>query len=160
MFRHQLSLCAGLLLSAVAVTQASAADLTQDSLRKIATDLASRYDANYAAKNADGMTHVYADNAILISPSGKVVRGSAELKAYYIARFASGAKDHKTTISEVHMQGDGGYGIGTFAVTVAGPDGKEHREEGNLLTVYMHAADGWHLALVIPNAPPHTPAPK
>lgn len=160
MLRHQLCLCASLLLSPVMMTQASAADLTQDALKKIATDLAHQYDTNYDSKNADGMTHVYAGNAILVSPSGKVVRGSAELKAYYIARFASGAKDHKTTISEVHLQGDGGYGVGTFAVTVKGTDGKERRETGNIVTVYMHSADGWHLSLVIPSAPPHKPESK
>jgi len=160
MLRRQLCLCASLLLSPALITQASAADLTQDALKKIATDLAHQYDANYDSKNADGMTHVYASNAILVSPSGKVVRGSAELKAYYIARFASGAKDHKTTINEVHLQGDGGYGLGTFAVTVKGTDGKEHRETGNIVAVYAHSDDGWHVALVIPSAPPHKPEPK
>lgn len=160
MLRHQLCLCASLFLSPAVVAQAYAAELTQDGLQKIATDLARQYDANYAAKNADGMTHVYASNAILVSPSGKVVRGSAELKAYYIARFAAGAKDHKTTINEVHLQGDGGYGVGTFAVTVTEADGKEHREDGNIVTVYMHSADGWHLALVSPSPPLHKPDPK
>jgi uncharacterized protein (TIGR02246 family) len=160
MTRHQLCLCAGLLLSPVMVTQAGAADLTQESLQKIATDLARQYDANYAAKNADGMTHVYASNAVLVSPSGKVVRGRAELKAYYTARFASGATNHKTTINEVHLQGDGGYGVGTFAVIVPGTDGKEQREEGNIVAVYMHSTDGWHLALVIRSTPPHKPASK
>jgi ketosteroid isomerase-like protein len=160
MLRHQLCLCASLFLSPAMVTQAGAAELTQQNLQKVATDLAHQYDANYAAKNADGMTHVYASNAILVSPSGKVVRGSAELKAYYIARFASGAKDHKTTINEVHLQGDGGYGVGTFAVTVKGTDGNEHRETGNIVTVYTHSADGWHLSLVIPSAPPHKPEPQ
>lgn len=160
MLRHQLCLCASLCLSPALITQAGAAELTQQNLQKIATDLARQYDANYAAKNADAMTHVYASNAILVSPSGKVVRGSTELKAYYIARFASGAKDHKTTINEVHLQGDGGYGVGTFAVTIKGADGNEHRETGNIVTVYMHSSDGWHLSLVIPSAPPHKPEPK
>lgn len=95
------------------------------------------------------MTHVYADDAILVSPSGKIVRASAALKAYYVARFAAGAKNHATTIHEVHVQGDGGYGIGTFAVTIHEADGMDRRENGNIVTVYKHTSNGWHLALVI-----------
>jgi uncharacterized protein (TIGR02246 family) len=138
-----------------AAIPAHAEDLTQAKLQQIATDLAHQYDANYAAKNPTGMIQVYAPDAILVSPSGKILRGSAELKRYYVARFASGAKSHATTITEVHLQGDGGYGIGTFAVTVAEPGGGgERREAGHLVTIYRHYPDGWHLALVIPSTLP------
>ena len=65
-----------------------------------------------------------------------------------------GAKDHATTISEVHVQGNGGYGIGHFAVTVPEKDGKEKREEGNLAVIYQREASGWHIKLLVPSALP------
>jgi ketosteroid isomerase-like protein len=133
---------------------ARAGEITEQSLMQAATDLAKQYDTYYAAKDPDGMTKVYASDAILISPSGAVVRGTEGLKPYYQKRFGSGAKDHATTITEVHIQGDGGYGIGHFAVTVPGPDGKDLREQGNLATVYQHEADGWHIKLLVPSALP------
>ncbi len=135
-------------------TPAHAEAITDASLLQAATVLAKQYDAYYAARDPDGMTKVYAKDAILISPSGAVVRGTDGLKPYYQKRFASGAKDHATTITEVHVQGDGGYGIGHFAVTVPGPDGKDLREQGNLATVYQREADGWHIKLLVPSALP------
>ncbi len=121
-----------------AATPLYAEEVTEQSLMRAATDLAKQYDTFYAAKNVEGMTKVYASDAILISPSGAIVRGTEGLTAYYQKRFASGAKDHATTINEVHVQGNGGYGIGHFAVTVPDGEGKTRREEGNLATVYQH----------------------
>lgn len=136
------------------VTVSHADEAKAPALFKIATDLARQYDANYAAKNPDGMAQIYAEDAVLVSPSGKIIRGSTALKNYYTARFAAGAKDHALKITEVHVQGDGGYGLGTFAVTVHTPAGQERREAGHIVTIYKHTDDGWHLALVIPSASP------
>ncbi len=144
----------GCLCAFALVIPAHAEEITEQSLMKAATELAKQYDTYYGAKDVDGMTKVYASDAILISPSGVVVRGTTGLKPYYEKRFASGAKDHATTISEVHVQGDGGYGIGRFAVTVPEKDGKEKREEGNLAVVYQHQADGWHIKLLVPSTLP------
>jgi uncharacterized protein (TIGR02246 family) len=145
----------GCLCTALALAMpARAEDVTEQSLMQAATELAKQYDTYYGAKNVEGMTKVYASDAILISPSGAVVRGTEGLRPYYQKRFASGAKDHVSTIIEVHVQGNGGYGIGHFAVTVPSPDGKELREEGNLATVYQHEADGWHIKLLVPSTLP------
>ncbi len=144
----------GLCAAFAMMLPARAEDITEQSLMQAATELAKQYDSFYGAKNVEGMTKVYASDAILISPSGVVVRGTEGLRPYYQKRFASGAKDHATTITEVHVQGDGGYGIGHFAVTVMGPDGKERREQGNLATVYQQQADGWHIKLLVPSTLP------
>jgi len=50
----------------------SAAD---QALLETAQKLAKQYDNSYGAKDIDGMTKVYAKDAILISPSGLVVKG-------------------------------------------------------------------------------------
>jgi ketosteroid isomerase-like protein len=142
------------ILSSAAMAPLHAEDVTEHSLMQAATELAKQYDSYYGAKNVEGMTKVYAPDAILISPSGLVVRGTAGLTTYYEKRFASGAKDHATTITEVHVQGDGGFGIGHFAVTVPEKDGDEKREEGNLAVVYRHEVDGWHIKLLVPSALP------
>lgn len=149
-----LRLISGCVAALAAVSPLHAEEITDQSLMQAATELAKQYDAYYGAKNPDGMTKVYAADAILISPSGAVVRGTEGLKPYYVKRFASGAKDHATTITEVHVQGNGGYGIGHFAVTVPGPDGKDLREQGNIATVYQKEADGWHIKLLVPSALP------
>jgi uncharacterized protein (TIGR02246 family) len=150
MTRHRMVLAA--LLTAIAVP-AWAAEVTEQALMQAATDLAKRYDDNYNAKNADGMAALYAPDGVLISP-GPVVRGQAALKDYYQSRFALGVSGHQTKVVEVHVQGEGGFGVGQFSVSVPAPGGGTRELHGNLATVYAHAADGWHLRLVAASVPP------
>ncbi len=134
---------------------AFAAGVTEAELFQAATELGHQYDAHYAAKDPEGMASVYAADGVLVSPAGPIVRGSADLKAYYVKRFASGARGHAIKVLEVHVQGDaGGYGINQFSVNVPGPDGSLHEEHGTIVAVYRHDPDGWHMALVGPSIPP------
>lgn len=133
---------------------AFAAGPTEADLMQAATELGHQYDTHYAAKDPDGMASVYASDGELISPAGPIVRGRAALKDYYVKRFSSGAHGHAIKVQEVHVQGDGGYGISQFSVTVPGPNGSSHEEHGTIVAVYHHDPDGWHMALVAPNVPP------
>jgi uncharacterized protein (TIGR02246 family) len=135
---------------------AHAADVTEAELMRAATDLAQRYDANYGAKDPAAMAALYATDGVLVSPSGPLVRGRDALLAYYTKRFASGAHGHKITVTEVHVQGDGGYGINKFSVTTPGAGGALHDVHGTIVAVYGRYPDGWHLRLVEPSIPEAT----
>jgi uncharacterized protein (TIGR02246 family) len=151
---QRLSVVASLtLLAGITATPALAAGLTEAELMLVATDLSARYDANYAAKDSAAMALVYADDGELVSPAGPIVRGRDAIRAYYVKRFASGARGHAIKVLEVHVQGDGGYGINQFSVTVPGPNGALHEEHGTIVTAYRHEPDGWHLSLVAPSVP-------
>src|ERR1700760_638551 len=139
------------LVSGVHCVPAFAAGLSEAELLQAATELSHQYDTHYAAKDPDGMASVYADDGELISPAGPIVRGRAALKDYYVKRFESGARAHAIKVLEVHVQGDGGYGINQFSVNVPGSDGSLHEEHGTIVAVYRHDPDGWHMGLVGPN---------
>jgi uncharacterized protein (TIGR02246 family) len=139
-------------LGAGAALPALAADVTEQELMQAATDLGRQYDANYNAKNAAGMAGLYVPDGVMISP-GPVLHGRAELESYYQSRFAGGATGHQTKILEVHVQGDGGFGVGQFAVSLPAPGGGTHEVHGNLGIVYRHDADGWHFGLVAASVP-------
>jgi uncharacterized protein (TIGR02246 family) len=145
------------LLGVAATVPAWAADVTEQELMQAATELGRQYDANYNTRNAVGMAGLYLSDGVLISP-GPVIRGTAELQKYYQSVFASGATGHQTKIIEVHVQGDGGYGVGQFVVTVPAPGGGTREMHGNLATVYHNGAGGWRLRLVAASVPP--PPPK
>jgi uncharacterized protein (TIGR02246 family) len=140
------------LVAAVGFT-ASAADVTEAELMQAATALAGQYDANYAAKDPAGMAALYATDGVLVSPAGPIIRGRDSLIAYYTKRFASGAKGHAIKVLEVHVQGNGGYGLSEFSVTAPRPNGEFREEHGRIVSVYRHDPDGWHLRLVIPSVP-------
>jgi uncharacterized protein (TIGR02246 family) len=93
-------------LVGITATPAPAAGLTEAELMRAATDLSARYDA----KDSAAMAMVYADDGELVSPPGPIVRGRDAIRAYYVKRFASGARGHAIKVLEVHVQGDGGYG--------------------------------------------------
>jgi uncharacterized protein (TIGR02246 family) len=135
---------------------AHAADVTQSDLMQAAVDLGHRYDLNYAAKDPAAMASLYAADGILVSPSGPIVRGRDALKAYYVKRFASGARGHAIKVDEAHVQGDGGYSVISFSVTVPNAAGALHEEHGSIVAIYGHDPDGWHLRLVQPSVPPVT----
>jgi uncharacterized protein (TIGR02246 family) len=132
---------------------ARAAALTEAELMQAATALARQYDANYAAKDPAGMAALYATDGVLVSPAGPIIRGREALTAYYTKRFASGAKGHAIKVLEVHVQGNGGYGLAEFSVTVPRPNGQLREEHGRIVSVYRDDPDGWHLRLVIPSVP-------
>jgi uncharacterized protein (TIGR02246 family) len=142
----------------VAKIPARAAEVTQQDLMQAAEMLGKGYDDNYNAKNAAGMAALYTSDGVLVSP-GPVIRGEDNLKSYYQSRFDAGAGGHVTKIAEVHVQGDGGFGIGQFSAMVPTPDGGRREIKGNLATVYQHGTDGWHLRLVAASVPP-PPPPK
>jgi uncharacterized protein (TIGR02246 family) len=132
---------------------AQAGNLTDAELMQAATDLAHRYDANYGAKDPAAMAALYATDGVLVSPSGPLVRGRDALLAYYTKRFASGARGHKISVTEVHVQGDGGYGISKFSVTTPDAGGALHDVRGTIVAIYGRYPDGWHLRLVEPSIP-------
>jgi uncharacterized protein (TIGR02246 family) len=139
---------------AVLLLGATPAELAEADLMQAATELARQYDANYAAKDPAAMAALYAADGVLVSPAGPIVRGRDALLAYYTRRFASGAHGHAIKVLEVHVQGDGGYGLSQFSVTVPGPNGSFHEEHGSIVAIYRHDADGWHMRLVEPSVPP------
>jgi uncharacterized protein (TIGR02246 family) len=140
------------LVAAVSLT-VRAADVTEAELMQAATVLARQYDAHYAAKDPAGMATLYATDGLLVSPAGPIVRGREALTAYYTKRFASGVKGHAIKVLEVHVQGNGGYGLAEFSVTVPKTNGEVREEHGRIVSVYQHDPDGWHLRLVIPSVP-------
>jgi uncharacterized protein (TIGR02246 family) len=136
-----------------AATPAIAAEVTEAELMQAAIELGQQYDANYARKNPAGMAALYASDGILVSPSGPIVRGREALTAYYTKRFASGARDHAIKVVEVRVQGNGGYGLAQFSVTVPHPTGELAQVHGSIVAIYQHDPDGWHMSLVEPSVP-------
>jgi uncharacterized protein (TIGR02246 family) len=136
-----------------ATAAAASADVTEAELMQAATALAQQYDANYAARNPAGMAALYASDGVLVAPSGSIVRGRQALTTYYANRFASGARGHAIKVVEAHVQGNGGYGLTQFTVTVPGANGYVREEHGSIVVVYRRDADGWHMRLVEPSVP-------
>ena len=130
-----------------------AADVTVAELMQAAIELGRQYDASYANKNPVAMAALYTSDGLLVSPSGQIVRGREALRTYYTNRFASGARGHAIKVVEVHVQGNGGYGLIQFSVTVPTASGGSHEVRGSIVAIYQRDPDGWHMRLVEPSVP-------
>ena len=145
LFTHSLL---ALLVGATAAPALAAGDVTESELMRAATELGRQYDANYNGKNPAGMAALYAPDGVLLSPSGSIVRGREALTTYYGDRFASGARSHAIKVVEVHVQGDGGYGVAQFSVSAPGANGGLHEVAGRIVAIYQRDPDGWHMRLL------------
>jgi uncharacterized protein (TIGR02246 family) len=155
--RHVPLLLAALLLltgNTLAIAATSDMNASQPSLEEAqsaAAKLGQLYDSNYAAKNADAMAQLYAEDGTLVSPAGKIIKGRAALKQYYEKRFSSGAKAHHIHVIEANVQGNGGFSIADFSVDVPKGDGTFRQESGHIVAVYEKDSDGWHFRAVEPS---------
>jgi uncharacterized protein (TIGR02246 family) len=141
------------LFASLTAVPALTADVTGAELMQAAIELGRQYDTNYAHKNPAAMAALYAPDGLLVSPSGPIVRGREALRTYYTKRFASGARAHKIKVLEVHVQGNGGYSLAHFSVTVPLAKGGTHEVHGSIVAIYQRDSDGWHMRLVEPTVP-------
>ena len=144
-FTHSLL---AVLVGAAAAPALAGADVTESELMQAATELGRQYDANYNGKNPAGMAALYAPDGVLLSPSGSIVRGREALATYYADRFATGARGHAIKVVEVHVQGDGGYGIAQFSVSAPGANGGLREVDGRIVAIYRRDPDGWHMRVL------------
>jgi uncharacterized protein (TIGR02246 family) len=138
-------------LSFAATTDTSTSQPSLQEAQAAAAKLGQLYDSNYASKNADAMAHLYAEDGVLVSPGGKIIKGRAALRQYYEQRFSSGAKDHHIHVIDANVQGDGGFSIAEFSVDVPKGDGSFRQESGHIIAVYQKGDDGWHFRAVEPS---------
>ena len=117
-----------------------------------ATELGRQYDANYNDKKPDAMAALYTLDGDCSPRPGPIVRGREALTTYYAQRFASGARGHAIKVVEVHVQGNGGYGVAQFSVMAPGANGSLHEVDGRIVAVYQRDPDGWRMRLVEANA--------
>ena len=147
------ALFTGSTLACAATSDANASEPSSQEAQSAAAQLGQLYDSNYAARNADAMAQLYAEDGMLVSPAGKIVKGRAALKEYYEKRFSSGAKEHHIHVIEASAQGNGGFSIADFSVQVPKGDGTFRQESGQIMAVYVKESDGWHFRAVEPSVP-------
>jgi uncharacterized protein (TIGR02246 family) len=126
----------------------------EQELTTAATDLGHGYDQNYATKNAEAMANLYAADATLVAPSGKIIEGHDNLVDYYKQRFASGATGHHITVVKVFVMGDGGYSLADFNVMSPDKQRHLHKESGHIVAVYERTSGGWRFKMVVPSTAP------
>lgn len=112
------------------------------------------------AKDAALAASYYTEDAVVIPPGEAMVQGRAAIEAYWKAGIEQGGvRDASVETIKAESSGNVGYEIGSFVLTVNGPDGKPVQEQGRYIELLRRGADGkWYSTAGIWNsAPPAAP---
>jgi len=127
------------------------AGISDADLLRGATELARRYDAGYATRDPAALAAMYTPDAVLIPTTGPALHGRDAIRAFYAGRLAAGAGNHEIKVVEVHVQGNGGYGLAEFSATIPDAHGDFRTVRGNMVAIYQRDPDGWHIRLAEPS---------
>ena len=124
---------------------ATAAPDTHDADVKALTDIETKANSDWAAKNADGLLAFYADDAVLMAPGMEALKGKDAIKGALGGMLADKALSltFKASKVDVSKSGDLGYTQGDYQMTVTDP--KSHKpinDHGTYVTTYRKQSDG------------------
>lgn len=130
----------------------AAATASKNALGQMNRDFAAALNAKDAAMAAS----YYTEDAILIPPGEALVRGRAAIEAYWkVAIESGGVRDVSVETVDAQSSGDLGHEIGTFVLTVNGPNGEAVKDRGRYIELLKRGNDGkWYSTAGIWNAPP------
>lgn len=108
------------------------------------------------AGDAQKAASFYTEDAVLIPPGEALVRGRANIEMYWKAAIESGGV-REASVETIDAQSSGslGYEIGSFVLTVTGPNGEPMEDRGRYVELLQRGNDGkWYSTAGIWNASP------
>lgn len=96
----------------------------------------------------------FADDARFLPPDGPQANGRDEIRQSFdaLAALPGFSLSWNANFADVSSGGDLGYTVGTFEMTVDGPDGRPATRTGTYTTVWKKQGDGqWKVVSDIPN---------
>jgi ketosteroid isomerase-like protein len=109
---------------------------------KIIEDLSAAWNEALNTRDLDTLTMVYASNARIMPPNGKMVRGAEGVRATFGAMMDAGLTG-ETVIEEITMQGNLAFKIGSYKVM----DGDNVVDNGKFIETWMKGEDGkWRIS--------------
>src|SRR5439155_21836549 len=111
-------------------------------LDKLAVDFQAAFNARDAAKIAS----MYTSDAVLMPPNRPMVKGRADIEAYYRAGFTGDFSDVKILPFESIASGNLAFEAGASTIVLPGPDGRPRTPVEKYVIVYKRAGKDWKIA--------------
>jgi ketosteroid isomerase-like protein len=94
------------------------------------------------AKDAARAASLYAQDAVLLPPNEVIVRGRANIQAYWQGGLDAGVTDVSVKTLDAGSDGSLGYEVGEYGLSLKGPDGKLVREHGKYIEILRRTPEG------------------
>lgn len=132
------------------MTTANAVDLEAERAAILEADRA----FSESTESVEGFVSCFAPGARLLAPDGPQANGVAAIQEAYseLAGLPGFSLSWQANFAEVASSGDLGYSVGTFVMSMDGPDGNPVTRTGKYGTVWAKQEDGeWKVVLDAPN---------
>lgn len=93
-------------------------------------------------KDAVAAANLYTVDATLLPPGEAPVSGRAEIQKYWEGALAAGAFDVSVATTSTGSNGDLGYEVGRFQMSIKQPDGTVTVEKGKYIELLKRGEDG------------------
>ena len=110
-----------------------------------------RFAAAYATLDADRVAQIYTEDALMLPPSGTILRGRAAIRERYEQGFESDRdRGHTRRITfeliDRVVSGDVRSDYGYYTISGRSPDGHESQSRGKFAKVWVRGRDGvWRI---------------
>jgi uncharacterized protein (TIGR02246 family) len=129
----------------------------QDAINNVVQEFISIYNT----KDAQKLSMLFTGGGSVLPPNASAVRGTENVREYYVNRFAQGASGLALEPQTVTGVGTLAYAMGDYRLTMAPPNGEARRDRGKFLFVFRNADNKWQLEVLMfssdfaaPGAPP------
>ena len=99
----------------------------------------------YNAKDAAGVAKLFGDAGAVMPPNASTVRGTENVREYYVKRFRQGASDLALDVTEVIGAESLAYASGDYRLNMAPEGGEAHRDRGKFLFILRERRGVWQL---------------
>jgi uncharacterized protein (TIGR02246 family) len=103
----------------------------------------------YNAKDAQKLSLLFTGGGSVMPPNASAVRGTENVREYYVNRFAQGASDLALEPQTVTGVGTLAYAMGDYRLTMAPPHGESKRDRGKFLFVLRSIDGKWALEVLM-----------
>ena len=99
----------------------------------------------YNAKDAAKLVNFFTPGGVVLPPNASTVRGTENVREYYVRRFARGASDLKLEPRDIAGAGALAFANGDYSLNMAPPDGPVRRDRGKFLFILRDLKGTWQL---------------
>jgi uncharacterized protein (TIGR02246 family) len=103
----------------------------------------------YNAKDALKLSGLFTPGGSVLPPNASAVRGTENVREYYVNRFAQGASGLALEPQTVTGVGSLAYATGDYRLTMAPPTGEARRDRGKFLFIMRRTENKWALEVLM-----------